>query len=202
MTGFAATQVGNKPPSTQADTGPEKIKTSTQTTSTAGKVSDRDIMNDPRYKAAVSKVGGEKGARKIGVGKTVDPVGKFSKGETIWSKVKGQLEKERSQQQTSTSVVGGQGIAAIPGGASKMAAKPTPAANMSGGSGDYRVAAKPAANMSGGSGDYRVAAKPAAQSQSMSQNAAIGSMEPRSGQQGMNATQRRDSNYNSGVRGR
>jgi hypothetical protein len=51
-------------------------------------------MNAPQYKQAVKDVGGPEAARKIQPGKDVAGVGKVEKGETIWSKVKGQLEKK------------------------------------------------------------------------------------------------------------
>ena len=61
---------------------------------TPRKVSDTEIMNASKYKQAVKAVGGEAGARKIQPGTDVAGVGKVDKGETIWSKVKTQLEKQ------------------------------------------------------------------------------------------------------------
>jgi len=58
------------------------------------KVTDTEIMNAPQYKQAVKSVGGEAGARKIQAGTDVSGVGKVEKGQTIWSKVKSQLEKQ------------------------------------------------------------------------------------------------------------
>jgi len=56
-------------------------------------VSDRDIMNDARYKANVKAAGGEKGARRMKVGASVDIGGgkttKLGKGQsTIWAAIK------------------------------------------------------------------------------------------------------------------
>lgn len=61
---------------------------------TPRKVSDTEIMNAPQYKQAVKAVGGEAGARRIQAGTDVAGVGKVEKGQTIWSKVKSQLEKQ------------------------------------------------------------------------------------------------------------
>ncbi len=58
------------------------------------KVTDTQIMNAPQYKQAVKDVGGEAAARRIQPGRDVAGVGKVEKGETIWSKVKSQLEKQ------------------------------------------------------------------------------------------------------------
>lgn len=58
------------------------------------KVTDTEIMNAPQYKQAVKSVGGEAGARKIQSGTDVSGIGKVEKGQTIWSKVKSQLEKQ------------------------------------------------------------------------------------------------------------
>ena len=51
-------------------------------------------MNAPQYKQAVKAVGGPEAAKKIQPGTDVTGVGKVEKGETIWSKVKSQLEKQ------------------------------------------------------------------------------------------------------------
>jgi hypothetical protein len=58
------------------------------------KVSDTEIMNAPQYKQAVSDVGGPDAARRIKPGTDVAGVGRVEKGQTIWSKVKSQLEKQ------------------------------------------------------------------------------------------------------------
>lgn len=61
---------------------------------TPRKVNDTEIMNAPQYKQAVKSVGGEAGAKKIQAGTDVAGVGKVDKDQTIWSKVKSQLEKQ------------------------------------------------------------------------------------------------------------
>jgi hypothetical protein len=99
--------LGNKPPPAEAkpkgkiytDRVPEekpkaqeipqrKLDTPTR------KVTDTEIMNAPQYKQAVKAVGGEASARKIQPGTNVSGIGTVAKGETIWSKVKSQLEKQ------------------------------------------------------------------------------------------------------------
>ena len=73
---------------------PAVAMTARKIEATPRKVSDTEIMNAPKYKQAVKAVGGEAGARKIQPGTDVAGVGKVDKGETIWSKVKTQLEKQ------------------------------------------------------------------------------------------------------------
>jgi hypothetical protein len=92
--GFAATQLGNKPPETQAGKPSTVAMTARKIEATPRKVSDTEIMNAPEYKQGVKAVGGEAGARKIQAGTDVAGVGKVDKGQTIWSKVKSQLEKQ------------------------------------------------------------------------------------------------------------
>ena len=92
--GFAATQLGNKPPETQAGKPSTVAMTARKIEATPRKVSDTEIMNAPEYKQVVKAVGGEAGARKIQAGTDVAGVGKVDKGQTIWSKVKSQLEKQ------------------------------------------------------------------------------------------------------------
>lgn len=91
----------------------QQPKVSQTTSTTAGKVTDRDIMNDKRYKQAVKTVGGNDAARRIKAGTDVNPVGTINKGSSIWDNVKKKLEAERSTTKTSTEVTGGQGIAGI-----------------------------------------------------------------------------------------
>lgn len=52
------------------------------------KVSDTEVMNDPKYKKAVSSVGGNAGAKKIQAGERVAGLGRFNKGDTITSRVR------------------------------------------------------------------------------------------------------------------
>jgi hypothetical protein len=107
MTGFAVSKAGNQPPPVQAKPPKDQSRVPPSTAPTAPvamtarkieatprKVSDTEIMNAPQYKQAVKAVGGEAGARKIQVGTDVSGVGKVDKGQTIWSKVKSQLEKQ------------------------------------------------------------------------------------------------------------
>ena len=92
--GFAATQLGNKPSETQAGAKSTVAMTARKIEATPRKVSDSEVMNAPEYKQGVKAVGGEAGARKIQPGTDVAGVGKVDKGQTIWSKVKSQLEKQ------------------------------------------------------------------------------------------------------------
>lgn len=52
------------------------------------KVSDTEVMNDPKFKQARKSVGGEAGARKIQVGQNVKGLGRFNQGDTIMSRVR------------------------------------------------------------------------------------------------------------------
>jgi hypothetical protein len=72
-------------------------------------VSDTEIMNASQYKQAVKDVGGEAAARKIQPGRDVAGVGPVAKGETIWSKVKTQLEKQPVKGFESGNTKGGAG---------------------------------------------------------------------------------------------
>lgn len=83
-------KVGVKRSPTATSTG----VTARKIEATPRKVSDTEIMNAPQYKQAVKAVGGEAGARRIQAGTDVAGVGKVEKGQTIWSKVKSQLEKQ------------------------------------------------------------------------------------------------------------
>ena len=120
----------NQPPSAAAATGPEKIKTSTQTTTTQP---DYDKMSfGQAFKAARQQAGGAGGKFKYkgkeyqtnvqGTGTAKKPQEKYQAA----SKLK--TVAPAPETKTTTSVVGGQGIAAVPGGASSAAAKPSPSA--------------------------------------------------------------------------
>lgn len=52
------------------------------------KVSDTEVMNDPKFKQARKSVGGEAGARNIQVGQNVKGLGRFNQGDTIMSRVR------------------------------------------------------------------------------------------------------------------
>ncbi len=52
------------------------------------KVSDTEVMNDPKFKKAVSSVGGTQAAKKIQTGERVAGLGRFNKGDTIMSRVR------------------------------------------------------------------------------------------------------------------
>ncbi len=127
--GYVASQIGNKPGDAAAS-GPEKIKTSTQTTSTQP---DYDKMSfGQAFKAARDQAGGAGGKFKYkgkeyqtniqGKGTAQKPQEKYQAP----SKLKNVAPAPETK--TTTSVVGGQGIAAVPGGASKMPAAPAPSA--------------------------------------------------------------------------
>lgn len=132
---------GNKPPQSIAGVGspndkltpssPEKIKTSTQTTTTQP---DYDKMTfGQAFKSAREQADGASGKFKYrgreyqtniqGTGTAKKPQEKYQPANKLKTVAPAPVTK------TSTSVVGGQGVAAVPGGASKMAAKPTPSAS-------------------------------------------------------------------------
>lgn len=52
------------------------------------KVSDTEVMNDPKFKKALSSVGGTQAAKKIQTGERVSGLGRMNKGDTIMSRVR------------------------------------------------------------------------------------------------------------------
>lgn len=52
------------------------------------KVSDTEVMNDPKFKKALSSVGGTQAAKKIQTGERVAGLGRMNKGDTIMSRVR------------------------------------------------------------------------------------------------------------------
>ena len=122
--------ISTTPNAAQADSGPEKIKTSTQTTTTQP---DYDKMTfGQAFKTARQQAGGAAGKFKYkgkeyqtnvqGTGTTKKPQEKYQPA----SKLK--TVAPAPETKTTTSVVGGQGVAAVPGGTSTAAAKPASSA--------------------------------------------------------------------------
>jgi hypothetical protein len=52
------------------------------------KVSDTEVMNDPKFKKALSDVGGTQAAKKVQIGQRVAGLGRMNKGDTIMSRVR------------------------------------------------------------------------------------------------------------------
>lgn len=52
------------------------------------KVSDTEVMNDPKFKKALTSVGGTQAAKKIQTGERVAGLGRMNKGDTIMSRVR------------------------------------------------------------------------------------------------------------------
>lgn len=92
-----------------------------QSGSKINEVTDTEIMNSDLYKNAVKSV---KDPTKIQVGQEVTGLGKFGKGDTIWSKVKGELEKQKAAPAPTELPKGPAGSPNYTGGGSLGAFKP------------------------------------------------------------------------------